>query len=89
MTEPSRARGVRAIILDVGSVILHERDHARRYAWQERLGLPRGELTRRVLDSEQAKPAASGRHSEREVWEAIAHTLGLAAEEIPQLQWDF
>lgn len=88
---PSAAfpNSVRAIVLDVGSVILYERDHAKRYEWEARLGLPQGELTRLVLDSEQAKHAASGRYSEREVWEAIAGKLGLAASEIPQLQWDF
>lgn len=89
MTEAARATSVRAIILDVGSVILYERDHTKRYEWEARLGLPQGELTRLVLDSEQAKHAASGQYSEREVWQAIADKLGLAAEEIPQLQWDF
>lgn len=89
MIERPRPGSVRAIILDVGSVILHERDHAKRLEWERRLGLPQGGLTRLVLDSEQAKHAASGQYSERQVWEAIAQKLGLPAEEIPQLQWDF
>jgi hypothetical protein len=58
---------IRAIILDVGGVILHEKDHAKRFVWESRLGLPQGELTRLVLDSEPAARAASGQVAEREV----------------------
>ncbi len=89
MTEAVHASSVRAIILDVGGVILYERDHTRRYEWEARLRLPQGELTRLVLESEQAKHAAIGQYSEREVWRAVAEKLGLPAEEIPRLQWDF
>jgi epoxide hydrolase-like predicted phosphatase len=80
---------IRAIILDVGGVLLHEGDHTKRFAWEARLGLAHGELTRIVLDSEPAKLAASGRVSEREVWRAVASKLELTDEQTWELQRDF
>ena len=80
---------IRAIILDVGGVLLHERDYTQRFEWETRLGLAQGELTRLVLDSEPAKLAASGQVSEREVWQAVASQFGLTDEQTWELQRDF
>jgi epoxide hydrolase-like predicted phosphatase len=80
---------IRAIIFDVGDVILRETDHAKRFEWEKRLGLAHGQLTRLVQDSEPAAHAASGAVSERQVWEAVAGQLGLDAAQIPELQRDF
>lgn len=80
---------IRAIILDVGGVILHERDHAKRFAWEQRLGLAQGQLTRLVLDSELAKLAATGQVSEREIFRAVASQFGLSNEQTLELQRDF
>ena len=80
---------IRAIILDVGGVILHEKDHTKRFEWEARLGLPQGELTRVVLGSEPAARAASGQVSEREVWQAVGIRLGLADAQVLELQRDF
>ncbi|MBI5302666.1 MAG: HAD family phosphatase [Chloroflexi bacterium] len=80
---------IRAIILDVGGVILHERDHTKRFEWEARLGLSQGQLTRLVLDSEPAKHAASGLVAEPEVWRAVGSQLGLSDEQTWELQRDF
>ncbi len=80
---------IRAIILDVGGVILLEKDHTRRSKWEARLGLPEGQLTRLVLDSEPAARAASGQVAEREVWQAVGSKLGLEDAQILELQRDF
>jgi epoxide hydrolase-like predicted phosphatase len=80
---------IRAIILDVGGVILLEKDHTRRFVWEARLGLPKGQLTRLVVDSEPAAHAASGQVAEREVWQAVGRTLGLEDAQILELQRDF
>ena len=79
----------RAIILDVGGVLLHERDHAKRYEWEQRLGLAQGQLTRLVLDSELAALAPLGQVTEREVWQAVASKFGLTDEQTWELQRDF
>ena len=81
---------IRAIIFDVGDVILHERDHTKRTEWEKRLGLVPGELNRIVQGSEPAPyAAASGAVSERQVWETVAKRLGLDEAHIPELQRDF
>ncbi len=80
---------IRAIIFDVGDVLLREGDHTKRYEWERRLGLAQGQLTRLVQDSEPAAHAASGEVSERQVWETVASQLRLDAAQIPELQRDF
>jgi len=80
---------IRAIILDVGGVILQEKDRTKRFMWEARLGLPQGQLTHLVLDSEPAARAASGAVSERAVWQWVGNRLGLAGEQVLELQRDF
>ncbi len=80
---------IRAVIFDVGDVILHERDYTQRIEWETRLGLPPGQLTRLVLDSEPAAHAASGQVTERQVWQAVGAQLGLDEAHILELQRDF
>jgi HAD superfamily hydrolase (TIGR01509 family) len=80
---------IQAIILDVGDVILHEGDHAKRFEWEVRLGLAKGQLTRLVLDSGPAARAASGEVSERQVWQAVGNQLGLTESQTLALQHDF
>jgi len=80
---------IRAVIFDVGDVILHERDHAKRIEWETRLGLPPGQLARLVLDSEPAAHAASGQVTERQVWQAVGVQLGLDEAQTLELQRDF
>jgi epoxide hydrolase-like predicted phosphatase len=80
---------IHAVVFDVGGVILHERDHAKRSEWETRLGLPPGQLTRLVLDSEPAAHAAAGQVAERQVWQAVGEQLGLDEVHILELQRDF
>ncbi|MBI5031428.1 MAG: HAD-IA family hydrolase [Chloroflexi bacterium] len=81
---------IRAIIFDVGDVILHERNFSKRAEWEKRLGLAPGELNRIVQGCEPAPYAAAlGQVSEREIWETVAKHLGLDAAQIPELQRDF
>lgn len=80
---------IRAIIFDVGDVILHERDYTRRAEWETRLGLAPGQLTRLVQASEPAALAASGQVLERQVWQAVGNQLGLNETQILELQRDF
>ena len=80
---------IRAVIFDVGGVILHERDYTRRSEGETRLGLPPGQLTHLVLDSEPAAHAAAGQVTERQVWQAVGVQLGLDDAHILKLQRDF
>ncbi len=80
---------MRGVIFDVGGVLLHETDHTRRIAWERRLGLPRGQLARLVMDSEPAARAAAGEVTERQVWQAVGARLGLDETQTLELQRDF
>jgi epoxide hydrolase-like predicted phosphatase len=80
---------IKAIILDVGGVILHEKDHTRRHAWETRLGLPQDALTRLVLGCEPAAQAAWGQVAESKVWQVVGNRLGLTSDQISELQRDF
>jgi len=80
---------IRAIIFDVGDVILRERDHVKRFEWEKRLGLAPDQLTRLVHDSEPAKYAASGQVSESQVWQTVGKQLGLNETQTQELQRDF
>ena len=80
---------MRAVIFDVGGVLLHETEHAKRSEWETRLGLLPGQLTRLVMDSEPAAHAATGQVSERQVWQAVGAQLGLDEARSLELQRDF
>jgi epoxide hydrolase-like predicted phosphatase len=80
---------IRAVIFDVGGVILHDRDYTKRIEWETRLGLAPGQLTRLVQDSEPAAHAASGQVPERQVWQAVGSWLGLDEAQTLELQRDF
>jgi epoxide hydrolase-like predicted phosphatase len=80
---------VRAIILDVGGVLLHERDYTKRFEWEARLGLAQGELSRLVLNSELAARAPYGDISEKEIFRAVASPFGLSNKQTWELEYDF
>jgi putative hydrolase of the HAD superfamily len=80
---------IRAVIFDVGGVLVHQRDHDKRHEWEARLGLPQEGLTRLVFDSPAAACAASGEVPEQEVWKEVGNKLGLRDDQLPELQRDF
>src|SRR5512136_1654397 len=80
---------IRAVIFDVGGVLVHQRDHDKQLKWETRLGLPPEGLTRLVFDSPWAARAASGEVSEPEVWKQVGGQLGLPDDQVPELQRDF
>ncbi len=80
---------MRAVIFDVGGVLLHETEHVKRTEWEMHLGLAPGQLERLVLDSEPAARAATGQVAERQVWQAVGAQLGLDEAQTLRLQRDF
>ncbi len=80
---------IRAIIFDVGNVLVHERDFTKRTEWEKRLGLGPGQLTRLVHDSEPAAGAPSGEVAECRVWQTVGKQLQLDNAQIAELQRDF
>jgi glucose-1-phosphatase len=80
---------IRAVIFDIGGVLLRMENHDKRHEWEARLGMSREYLTRLVFDSEIAARAMTGEVPEEAIWEHVAETLGLSDEQLPQFHSDF
>ncbi len=92
--EPSPERknagqAIRALIFDVGGVLVHQKNHEARRIWEKRLGLPPGDLQRIVFESKAAAGAPLGKTTESQIWQEVGETLHLNDREIPELQYDF
>lgn len=68
---------IRAVIFDVGGVLVRTRDHAGRQAWEARLGLGAGEAEAIVLNSEMGRRAQRGEITTAALWAWVAERLGL------------
>ncbi len=80
---------IRAVIFDVGGVLLRTEDQTPRIKWEERLGLERGGLSRAVFDSNASARASNGKSTVADVWKSVASTLKLSDAELAELQRDF
>jgi len=80
---------IRAVIFDIGGVIIHEESHDNRHKWEVRLDLPLDQLGHFVFGLEAAAHAASGEISEVEVWKEVGDKLGLMDDQLAELRRDF
>ena len=79
----------RAVIFDLGGVLLKTVDYAPRHAWDARLGLPPGSVERAAHNRAGWGAAQAGRLSIAEYWRDVAEQLGLPPEDTQQLAVDF
>jgi epoxide hydrolase-like predicted phosphatase len=68
---------IRAVLWDMGGVILRTMDWTLRAEWEDRLGLPRMGLTRLVFESDTSRRATIGQASDNDVWQSVADALHL------------
>ena len=80
---------IRAVLWDLGGVIIRTEDRTRREAWETRLGLQPGELDQIVFAGEMGRKAALGQATAPEVWAWVTERLGLEAEQGQVLRRDF
>jgi len=80
---------VRAVIFDLGGVLLRTDDPRPRTQLAERLGLERMELERIVFDNPLSQQAERGLATPAEVWEIIAQSLHVSLDEIPEIRKQF
>lgn len=80
---------VRAVIFDIGGVLLRKDDWSAQRAWEQRLGLPQGGLYRLVVSLDQNKQVSLGQITDDEVWTWVGRQLDLAAEDLAALRTDF
>ncbi|HEV7126399.1 MAG TPA: hypothetical protein VGN32_03035, partial [Ktedonobacterales bacterium] len=80
---------IRAVIFDIGGVLLRTDDTSGREAWEQRLGLATGELERVVFGSAISQRAALGLVSEDAVWAHFSTTFALDVAQREALTRDF
>ena len=80
---------IRALICDLGGVILRTEDRTPRSKLAGRLGMTYDDLDRLVFESQSSKLATVGMIDAARHWENVCKTLNLPQEEIPALQAGF
>jgi epoxide hydrolase-like predicted phosphatase len=80
---------IRAVIFDIGGVLVRTEDWSGRRKWETRLGLPEWRLDALVFDCEPALRASTGRGTDEAIWQNVAQTYHLTPEMLAQLRADF
>ena len=80
---------IRAVIFDVGGVLVRTIDHSGRRVWEERLGLSPGEAEAMVLNGEMGHRAQRGEITTAELWGWAGQRLGLTETELETFRADF
>lgn len=73
---------IRAVIFDIGGVLIQEMDPDLGGKWDASLGFSPGELSRRFVDSGVPQLALRGAISRQEAWKRIGIHLGWTAEQV-------
>lgn len=68
---------IRAVLWDLGGVLVRTEDRSARRAWERRHGLAEGGLDDLIFGSAAGQQAARGLVPEEEVWRSAAQRLGL------------
>lgn len=79
---------IKAVVFDVGGVLIRTHDWSGRQKWEARLGLPPGGADQIVFNSDVGQRAQLGELTDAELWRWIGETLQLG-EELEQFRTDF
>jgi glucose-1-phosphatase len=80
---------IKAVIFDVGGVLLRTEDRGPRQQMAERLGLSYEDLSTQVFDSELAARSTIGEVDEIEIWNHVQEKFGLSTEELDNFRQNF
>jgi epoxide hydrolase-like predicted phosphatase len=83
------ARVIKAVIFDVGGVLLRTHDQTPRRRWERQLGLPPGGAEALVFNSPAGRQAQHGASTEAEHWAWIGRELVLSEERLARFRADF
>ena len=80
---------IRAVIFDIGGVLLRSGERIARRKWETRLGLREKELSRIIFRSEVSQRAMIGQATEDDVWREASNLLKLDENQLRELRTDF
>jgi len=72
---------IRAVLFDVGGVLVHDRQAPLHRAWERRLGLAYGTLGDAVFSTPANARALIGQATQADIWQDVAQRYGLSAQE--------
>jgi len=80
---------IKAVIFDLGGVLVHTVDRRAQHRWEVCLGVAEGELPRLVVETASSMEAVKGKISEETAWEIVGRNLGLDAGQLGQFRQDY
>lgn len=80
---------IKAVIFDVGGVLIRTLDRSRRFAWEKKLGLGEWESEAIVFGGEMGTKAQLGEITDSELWQWIGKRLSLDEKALTTFQRDF
>lgn len=80
---------IRAVIWDLGGVIVRTHDRSGRARWEKQLGLKPYELSKLVFEGEMGRRASAGQATPDDVWVWVADQINLPQEKLIDLAKDF
>jgi epoxide hydrolase-like predicted phosphatase len=80
---------IRAVIFDLGGVLVRTEDRKPRTQLADRLGLTYDELSAVIFDSQSAHQAMKGEITTAEHWQAVQKSLGVPQDEFGKVPLDF
>lgn len=85
----SESKMIKAVIFDVGGVLVRTHDHSHRRRWERRLGLEKGQSEAIVFGGEMGTKAQGGAVTTEALWEWIGRRLALDDEALRAFRRDF
>lgn len=80
---------IKAVIVDVGGVLVQTLDYSRRHFWEEKLHLKPGQLGKEVYTVEPADLATLGKVKDEDIWLDIKKRFSLSEANLVQVKLDF
>jgi epoxide hydrolase-like predicted phosphatase len=80
---------IKAVIFDIGNVLLRTTDLEPRRRWERRLGVPDWTLERLFFNSATGMAAQVGKAATDDAWAHVIRELNIDASELPALKRDF
>jgi HAD superfamily hydrolase (TIGR01509 family) len=80
---------IKAIVLDIGGVLVRTEDRTFRDKLEEQYNLQIGESDKLVFESKAAQASTIGKAERNEIWEHVANELSLSKEELGEFQTQF